>query len=41
MANGERDGEADGERVARLYGVLRPHLDELGRPAFSGQLNWC
>src|SRR6266704_817410 len=36
MANGERDGEADGERVARLYGVLRPHLDERQRRLLLG-----
>ena len=32
MANGDRDGE----RVARLYGVLRPHLDERQRRLLLG-----
>src|SRR5487761_1430888 len=36
MANGDRDGEADGERVAQLYGVLRPHLDERQRRLLLG-----
>ena len=31
MANGDRGGEPAGERVARLYGLLRPHLDERQR----------
>ena len=36
MANGDRDGEAGGERVAQLYGVLRPHLDERQRRLLLG-----
>ena len=36
MANDDRDGEAGGERVARLYGVLRPHLDERQRRLLLG-----
>src|SRR5208337_2461829 len=36
MANDDRDGEAGGERVARLYGVLRPHLDERQRRLLPG-----
>src|SRR6266568_1566955 len=31
MADGDGGGEAAGERVARLYGLLRPHLDERQR----------
>jgi hypothetical protein len=34
MANG--DGEPAGERVARLYGLLRPHLDERQRRLLLG-----
>ena len=36
MANGNRDGEPAGERVARLYGLLRPHLDERQRRLLLG-----
>ncbi len=36
MANGDRGGEAAGERVARLYGLLRPHLDERQRRLLLG-----
>jgi len=36
MANGDRDGEPAGERVARLYGLLRPHLDERQRRLLLG-----
>src|SRR5712691_3854798 len=36
MANDDRDGEAAGERVARLYGLLRPHLDERQRRLLLG-----
>ena len=36
MANGDRDGEPAGERAARLYGLLRPHLDERQRRLLLG-----
>src|SRR6266571_1995311 len=36
MANGDGGGEAAGERVARLYGLLRPHLDERQRRLLLG-----
>ena len=36
MANGNRDGEPAGEQVARLYGLLRPHLDERQRRLLLG-----
>lgn len=36
MANGDRGGAAAGERVARLYGLLRPHLDERQRRLLLG-----
>ena len=36
MANGDRDGEPAGEQVARLYGLLRPHLDERQRRLLLG-----
>ena len=36
MANGDGGGEAGGERVARLYGLLRPHLDERQRRLLLG-----
>jgi hypothetical protein len=38
MANGDGDGggEPAGERVARLYGLLRPHLDERQRRLLLG-----
>ena len=36
MANDDRDGEPGGERVARLYGLLRPHLDERQRRLLLG-----
>jgi hypothetical protein len=36
MANGNGGGEAAGERVARLYGLLRPHLDERQRRLLLG-----
>jgi DDE family transposase len=36
MANGDRGGEPAGERVARLYGLLRPHLDERQRRLLLG-----
>ena len=36
MANGDGSGEAAGERVARLYGLLRPHLDERQRRLLLG-----
>jgi len=36
MANGNGGGEASGERAARLYGLLRPHLDERQRRLLLG-----
>src|SRR6266702_3399109 len=36
MADGDGGGEAAGERVARLYGLLRPHLDERQRRLLLG-----
>ena len=36
MADGDGDGEPAGERVARLYGLLRPHLDERQRRLLLG-----
>src|SRR6266704_717730 len=36
MANGNGGGEASGERAARLYGLLRPHLDERPRRMLPG-----
>ncbi len=36
MAKGDHGGEAAGERVARLYGLLRPHLDERQRRLLLG-----
>src|SRR5260370_14712685 len=36
MANGDGGGEAAGERVARLFGLLRPHLDERQRRLLLG-----
>jgi Rhodopirellula transposase DDE domain len=36
MANGSGGGEASGERAARLYGLLRPHLDERQRRLLLG-----
>ena len=36
MANGDRGEEPAGERVARLYGLLRPHLDERQRRLLLG-----
>src|SRR5258708_39164085 len=36
MANGDGGGEPTGERVARLYGLLRPHLDERQRRLLLG-----
>ena len=36
MADGNGGGEASGERVARLYGLLRPHLDERQRRLLLG-----
>ena len=36
MANGDRGEEPVGERMARLYGLLRPHLDERQRRLLLG-----
>ena len=36
MTNGDRGEEPAGERVARLYGLLRPHLDERQRRLLLG-----
>jgi hypothetical protein len=36
MANGDGSGEPAGERAARLYGLLRPHLDERQRRLLLG-----
>src|SRR6266699_6508869 len=36
MANGDGGGEAAGERVAGLYELLRPHLDERQRRLLLG-----
>src|SRR5258708_17969447 len=36
MADGEQGGVPAGERVARLYGLLRPHLDERQRRLLLG-----
>src|SRR5512142_467396 len=36
MATEDRDGELGGERVTRLYGLLRPHLDERQRRLLLG-----
>src|SRR6266487_5715116 len=36
MANGDQGGESAGGRVARLYGLLRPHLDERQRRLLLG-----
>jgi hypothetical protein len=36
MATEDRDGEPGGERVTRLYGLLRPHLDERQRRLLLG-----
>ena len=36
MADGEQGGERAGGQVARLYGLLRPHLDERQRRLLLG-----
>src|SRR5512135_2803557 len=36
MATEDRAGEPGGERVTRLYGLLRPHLDERQRRLLLG-----